>query len=432
MSKHFLVLPLIIIFVLIFMQCLSDDSSIGSNDDVDFNSNIIQVMDEAFTDDIDYEITIRENKQRIDEAQEVVLQQGHNLIIQALSFSSDGQYIASGGADHTIKIWRTSDYKLVRTLTGHTDKIRRICFSQDGEKLISSGDDLTIRIWRIEDGQELKCYTSDIWNMTFAFSQDGNTILFGRSHNSLLLKQSKGVTLTEAWNAEQVDVSADGKYCIILDNYIYVYTTNNGELLYEIEGFYDLAAVSFDSRKVIAAEENTLLIWDIIDGTLLNTFYGLAADIENITTSPDGSLVAATAEEAIIIWNTDGGVVQYLQQEESYGYDLNKVMAVAISPDNRTILVSRRTDFYGYDFKDHAGVSMIPSNIEIWDIESGNMTGTITGAPIRQDAYIDINLPGNVMLSSGYHKDVILWDINTCETLSCLNMVISGTCGFNI
>jgi len=73
---------------------------------------------------------------------------GHTNHVTEVNFSLDGNLIASGSADRTIKIWRVSDGSLVRTLTGHTDEVTSVTFSPDGSLIASGGVD-GLALWRV-------------------------------------------------------------------------------------------------------------------------------------------------------------------------------------------------------------------------------------------------------------------------------------------
>ena len=45
---------------------------------------------------------------------------GHSQQIGSVAFSPDGQTLASGSADHTIKLWDIATGQERRTLTGHS------------------------------------------------------------------------------------------------------------------------------------------------------------------------------------------------------------------------------------------------------------------------------------------------------------------------
>lgn len=73
--------------------------------------------------------------------------EGHVGYVTDLTFSPEGQRLASVSADQTIKLWRTSDWSEEATLLGHTDEVWSVDFSRDGQKLVSCGKDNYIRVW---------------------------------------------------------------------------------------------------------------------------------------------------------------------------------------------------------------------------------------------------------------------------------------------
>jgi WD40 repeat protein len=68
-----------------------------------------------------------------------------------VAFSPDGQFLASGSWDTTIKLWEVASGREVRTLTGHTGWVLSVAFSPDGQFLASGSGDKTIKLWDISD-----------------------------------------------------------------------------------------------------------------------------------------------------------------------------------------------------------------------------------------------------------------------------------------
>ena len=69
---------------------------------------------------------------------------GHTLPVNGVSFSPDGQTLASGSWDNTIKMWKR-DGKLLKTLKGHTAPVTSVRFSPNGQILVSGSGDTNIR-----------------------------------------------------------------------------------------------------------------------------------------------------------------------------------------------------------------------------------------------------------------------------------------------
>ena len=83
--------------------------------------------------------------------------QAHNNWVQAVDWSATDK-IASGGDDNLAKIWDAGG-NLVHTLTGHSGAILTVKFSSDGQYLATGGKDKTIKLWDVASGNLLRTFT---------------------------------------------------------------------------------------------------------------------------------------------------------------------------------------------------------------------------------------------------------------------------------
>ena len=70
---------------------------------------------------------------------ELILQTGHTKSANAVAFSPDNRWLASGGSDDVIKIWDLATGNVLRTLFGHTSHVNALAISPDGTLLASGG-----------------------------------------------------------------------------------------------------------------------------------------------------------------------------------------------------------------------------------------------------------------------------------------------------
>lgn len=132
---------------------------------------------------------------------EIVANIKHKDMVNDVSFSRDGQTIATASKDKIVRFLSIKG-KLLRELKEHTDQVYGVLFSPDRKTLVSSGKDNTIRFWRTSDGKQIdkveiptdEMQPSDLGQL--AFSADGKILTLGadqvyvRLLNGTWLKQT--------------------------------------------------------------------------------------------------------------------------------------------------------------------------------------------------------------------------------------------------
>jgi WD40 repeat protein len=71
----------------------------------------------------------------------------HQNKVYTLAFHPNGNIIASGSEDNTIKLWNVNTGKELASLSQHEQAVLAVAFSPDGNYLISASQDQTLVIW---------------------------------------------------------------------------------------------------------------------------------------------------------------------------------------------------------------------------------------------------------------------------------------------
>ena len=107
--------------------------------------------------------------------------QGHSGWVTAVAFSSDGQRLASGSWDHSVKIWDVATGRAVRTIEDGTKGIQALALSSDGRWLAAESADNDVTLWNVANERDIRTLSDTAasrspqnnWVYTIAFSPDG-------------------------------------------------------------------------------------------------------------------------------------------------------------------------------------------------------------------------------------------------------------------
>ncbi|KAL2816139.1 WD40-repeat-containing domain protein [Aspergillus granulosus] len=114
--------------------------------------------------------------------------EGHSGLVTSVAFSPNGQLLASGSLDRTVRLWDTATGGLKQTLEdtttgglqqtleGHSLWVTSVAFSPNGQLLASGSVDGTVRLWDTATGglQEALRTTGSVTELHF--SQDASYI----------------------------------------------------------------------------------------------------------------------------------------------------------------------------------------------------------------------------------------------------------------
>ena len=152
--------------------------------------------------------------------------QGHKDSLYAVRLSPNGELLATGSYDSTIKLWNVGNGKETKTLEGHNGAVYDLAFRKDGKVLASASGDRTVKLWDVAAGVRLDTLKESLKDLyALAFSPDGTRVAAAGVDNRIRVWQvsetaKEGTNpLLESKFAHETPVlrlawSADGKTLI--------------------------------------------------------------------------------------------------------------------------------------------------------------------------------------------------------------------------
>ena len=245
---------------------------------------------------------------RVATAQLKATLEGHTDHVWSVAFSPDGNTLASGSWDRTVRLWEVETEQLLHTLTGHTDTVHSVAFSLDGDTLASGSWDGTIRLWNPNTGGHQKTLTDDMGGVgSVVFSPDGKMLA------SSSVDQTVRLWNTTTWQVERI------------------FTGHTATV--------DVVAFSPDGGILASgSRDKTIRLWNPNNGKHIRTLTGHTSDVLRMVFSPDGGTLASGGLDGTIrLWNPHTG-----QQKITLAGQTGWVNAVAFSPDGGTLAIGNR------------------------------------------------------------------------------------------
>ncbi len=271
---------------------------------------------------------------------------GHEASVWSVAISPNGQTLASGSDDTTIKLWNLQTGKLLRTLSGHSSYVLSVAISPDGQTLASASWDKTIKIWHLPTGKLLRTlsgHSHEVWSVVF--SPDGQTLASSSNDTTIKLWNLETGKLLRTLSGHKSDVlsvvvSPDGQTLASAskDRTIKLWRLSSGKLLRTLSAHSDLLrSVSFspDGQTLASASwDKTIKVWHLPTGKLLQTLSGHANYVNSVVFSPDGQTLASGSDDYTIkLWNLRSGkLLRTLPRHANY------VNSAVFSPNGKALI----------------------------------------------------------------------------------------------
>ena len=197
---------------------------------------------------------------------------GHESDIYRVTFSPDGQILATFATNLKPIFWDAATGDLLWTFTGIEKGVGDITFSPDSRKFIY-GDSTGMHLWDFESRKHITTFTGFIpKTSTITFSPDGNIIAAGGSGQEVHL-----------WN---------------------VYTGERNTIITGHVGEFKHVLFSPDGQTLVTTsfwEDGTVRFWDPESGELKLMLKNVPDGVYDLAISPDGKTLALSVDTGIIL-----------------------------------------------------------------------------------------------------------------------------------
>ncbi|KAL2889117.1 Vegetative incompatibility protein HET-E-1 [Ceratocystis lukuohia] len=336
--------------------------------------------------------------------------EGHVASVSSVVFSYDGQRLASGSDDKTVKIWDATSGACLQTLEGHVASVSSVVFSYDGQRLASGSWDSTVKIWDATSGACLQtleghgnCVTSVV------FSNDGQRLASGSCDSTVKIWDATSGACLQTLEGHGRSVAsvvfsndgqrlASGSY----DSTVKIWNAASGACLQTLEGhghYVTSVVFSNDGQRLSSGSyDSTVKIWDATSGACLQTLEGHGRSVASVVFSNDGQRLASGSYDSTVkIWDATSGAC--LQTLEGHGH---YVTSVVFSNDGQ------RLSSGSYD-----------STVKIWDATSGACLQILEGHDNWVTSVVFSN-DGQRLASGSDDSTVKIWDATSGVCLQTL------------
>jgi WD40 repeat protein len=259
--------------------------------------------------------------------------------LRSLAYSPDGKYLLGGSSDLTARVIDVASQQEVRRLPGHTLPIDAVAWSADGRWLATGDEGGVVRIW--DAMAKPKPLSTQGWSGA-ALSPDGSRI-------AIALKEDNGwkLALLNASTGERIR-TVTPKTLMTLKN------VRGGRFSFSADGRQVVVPIwhaPTAGAKTDEPEGRLIVRWNVETDELLEFPFPDQASVGSARFSPDGRHIILNSGHAATIWNAETGELERMLDHGAAG-----VGDAIYSPDGTRIFTTARVQNSSAGRQEDAGV----------------------------------------------------------------------------
>lgn len=303
-----------------------------------------------------------------------------------------GEWFGGDDIGSELRVWDTTGRKLLLKLTGHKDVVTGMQFNPEGTKLLTCSWDRTAIIWDPYKGQQLQRFEGvhTAWGMACAWSQD-ESVVATSALDGLVVRPV----------LSNYDEKHRGLVTPGLPSFQVLWSVATGQPLRKlVDGrSSNVMGMSFSpdgSILAAAAEEDCVVsLYEVRTGRLLvNLENGHTSATNRCAFSPDGKVIASgsTADHRVVLW------------------DVNRIQTTIEM--NRVLAGGHKAPVNNCAFDTVGGLLASVSNDRVtivWDPISGSVRQRLDGAHSGNVNALAFSPDGHLATGSD-DRTIVLWD----------------------
>ena len=115
---------------------------------------------------------------------------GHLSDVDCVAWHPNANYIATGSADRTVRVWDVASGECVRIFVGHSGGVRALAMSPDGKSVASAAEDGGVLVWDLGTARATHAFTGHrgpVFSLDYAGGGRGNLLASGGADETVRL-----------------------------------------------------------------------------------------------------------------------------------------------------------------------------------------------------------------------------------------------------
>ncbi|MCI0537815.1 MAG: protein kinase [Verrucomicrobiales bacterium] len=353
--------------------------------------------------------------------------------VYGIVFPPDGKTMATHNAQQDFRVWDISDRTNIVSvddlIPGHLNEVEALTASANGQTLASGSKDGTIKVWSASVFQERPGLKDQIDAQNIGqigFSQDSRTMLTISLNSSLTFSETATLQSRASHqlpgNVRLVVISPQGNQLAVgfTNGALQIWTLPGGEkapalhrqllssepnaserllgLGLHFANAFPFLAWSADGKR-LAASLGSVHVWDVITGQLIRTLLIQPQPNYSIALSPDGKILAAGLVQNVELWDLTSGD----KLSTCVGHKEN-TLELAFSPDGKTLATAN-----------------VDNTAGLWHVPSGRLKAHLT-SHTAAIFHLAFSPDGRTLATRGGDDALKLWNVETGRELLTLRL----------